>query len=140
MSRINELETDKKRLKAAIERIEAKLRDIDDCADVGSDPAQVASLIESKGKAEILLGQKETEIKIERENNRLRDIRGIKTRAIDIAKLSLGGSLRSSSLDKNSANEIIKRDMVDKIFKAERDEVVRREKLLEEGFIVQRSM
>ena len=58
----------------------------------------------------------------------------------DIARLSIGGSLKTSTLNKSSVDDTAKKKIIEDIFTTEPDETKRATKLLEKGFIVQRKM
>ena len=139
-NKLDQLNTDIRRLETSITLIESKLTDIDCGKLKTADPALVATLIESKDRAVTLLNQKQSELDREKENSRVKTFGSIKMKADDIARLSIGGSLKTSSLDKTSVNDETKKKLIDDIFKNEPDEKKRADSLLQKGFIVQRKV
>lgn len=137
-NKIDALKKDAERLKKTIAWLEAKLEEID--SGQNQDPSQASKFIKEKDEAEKLLQSKEKEIKIEKENSKEKLFGGVSLNAGEIARLSVGGSLKTSMLDKTAINDDKKKKVIDDIYKAEPDEKKRAQMLLEEGLIVQRKM
>lgn len=140
MTTIDRLEKDINILNNSITGIETKLDAIHNGSLKTSDPALVTTLIETKDRARLLLSQKEADLKFEKDKSKAVLFGGIKMNADDKARLSVGGSLKTSSLDKGSLSEDARKEIIDQVYKNEPDDTKRANQLLKEGIIVQRKM
>lgn len=134
----DELKKAIKRLENSIEYLEKKLEEID--TGYNTDPSMAPVYIEQKDKAIKMLSDKVNELNTEKENSRKKGFGSGSMNAPEIARLSVGGSLKTSSLDKGSLSEDTRKEIIDKVYKNEPDDKERARQLLKEGIIVQRKM
>jgi hypothetical protein len=137
-TRLEILKKDIIRLKKSKDWLESKLEEIDNGS--SKDPSQATKYIKDKTETELLLREKEKELQTEKENSRVTDFGGIKMRPVEIARLSVGGSLKTSSLDKTALTDEKKKEIVDGINKESISDAEKASKLFDRGIILQRKM